>query len=313
MGEKMGRESKIEWTDSTWNPIVGCSRVSEGCRNCYAAHLMATRLKYHPIGRNLAGISALSGVAQFNGTVRFISNVLDDPLNWKRSRRIFVCSHGDLFHENVRDEWIDKVFAVMALSPQHIFQVLTKRPERMLEYVEHYYLGSRVDVSYFSRFGIVPSSCYGRPVPLLNVWLGVSIEDQKTADARIPVLLHTKASKRFISAEPLLGPISIEAYMPNSLWNDLPMWKGEELDWVIAGGESGKNARIMKIEWLRSIRDQCVSAHVPFFFKQWGVWLYSGVGDIYQKFSRKKGAGRVLDGVTWDEVPFIKPMGEGAL
>ncbi len=295
----MAENSKIEWTDATWNPVTGCSLVSEGCRHCYAATLAATRLKNHPSRAGLARLNA-AGEAKFTGEVRFNEGWLDQPLRWKRPRMIFVCAHGDLFHEAVPDEWIDRVFAVMALSPQHTFQVLTKRPERMRAYLAPH------DQRRADALGaLVIKMGYRDPLellrwPLPNVWLGVSAEDQAAADARIPVLLDTPAAVRFLSAEPLLGAVDLDAAwhgesaLDSECWGDCawcekghpPLhncsrgrqssaaWeKGRSgLDWVIAGGESGRNARPMHPDWARSLRDQCAAAGVPFFFKQWGEW-----------------------------------------
>ena len=282
----MTETSKIEWTDATWNPITGCTLVSEGCRNCYAARLAATRMKHHPSRAGLARLNR-SGEAKFTGEVRFNEKWLDQPLRWKKPKRIFVCAHGDLFHEKVPDAWIDRVFAVMAMAPQHTFQVLTKRPERMREYITHA-CGRVADA-------VQPLRADDRPVgplphldggmrwwPLPNVWLGVSAEDQATAAARIPPLLAIPAAVRFVSAEPLLGPINLRRLrvapdhhtMVDALDGyaivDTPGRERERaaLHWVICGGESGRGARPMHPHWARSLRDQCATAGVPFFVKQ---------------------------------------------
>ncbi|MGV3651047.1 MAG: phage Gp37/Gp68 family protein [Devosia sp.] len=315
----MAEHSKIEWTDATWNPITGCTLVSEGCRHCYAAQLAATRLKNHPSRQGLARINA-AGEAKFTGEVRFNAEALDQPLRWRRPRMIFVCAHGDLFHESVPDEWIDRVFAVMALCPQHTFQVLTKRPERMRGYIQSVY-GRLADTIIRMRrdrgdanMGIVPLAHItpGRAWwPLPNVWLGTSVEDQASANARIPALLATPAAIRFISAEPLLGPLDLTSIesgedqidaVGGDTWEDLKEiwrdssdeWRDEfadwygvdfdratgpshpALDWVIVGGESGRHARPMHPDWARALRDQCAAAGVAFFFKQWGEWLPFG-------------------------------------
>ena len=228
----MAYNSTIQWCQSTWNPITGCSRVSKGCENCYAERLAAGRLRHHP---SRAGLTDDHG--RWNGTVRFNEEWIDQPLQWKKPRRIFVVAHGDLFQENVPDEWIDEVFLVMAMAWQHVFQVLTKRPKRMREYVK--------------------KVASGPMWPLNHVWLGTSVEDQKTADERIPHLLETPAAVRWISAEPLLAPIDFSPWM-----------SGKAISWLICGGESGPGARYMELEWARSIRDQCQSAGVPFFMKQ---------------------------------------------
>jgi protein gp37 len=300
----MADKTKIEWTDATWNPVTGCSLVSKGCRYCYAAALAASRLKNHPSRKGLAKRNA-AGVAQFTGEVRFNEKWIDQPLRWRKPRRIFVCAHADLFHENVPDEWIDKVFAVMALCPQHTFQVLTKRPERMLAYLTT----DRREYLIAAAQAVVPGPTPGiwPHLPLPNVWLGVSIEDQPTADTRIPYLLKTPAAVRFVSAEPLLGPVDLRSLEGGTLWiggnrgcggkhhhigrhGDVihgvkhdcdPRFPhhhhdelcGPGLDWVIVGGESGDHARAMDPQWARALRDQCSAAGVPFLFKQWGVWL----------------------------------------
>lgn len=306
----MADQTKIEWTDATWNVVNGCTLVSDGCKNCYAANLAATRLKYHPSRTGLAR-KTRDGVAKFTGQVRFNEKVLTDPLRWKRPRKIFVCAHGDLFHENVPDSWIDQVFAVMALCPQHIFQVLTKRPERMHAYLTNQPRARR-------RWEDIIRETHGvttkSPPPILpNVWLGVSTEDQETADERIPWLLAAPAAIRFLSAEPLLGPLDLEAAwagetaLAAECWGDcgwckngLPplhncrsgrqsnteFAKGRSgLDWVIVGGESGKNARPMHPEWAREIRDQCLQADVPFLFKQWGAWVEVDGNELPDRFT----------------------------
>lgn len=297
----MADKSKIEWTDATWSPITGCTLVSDGCNNCYAAHLAATRLKHHPSRKGLARLNA-AGIAKFTGDVRFNEEWLDQPLRWKKPRMIFVCAHGDLFHENVPDEWIDRVFAVMVAGKHHTFQVLTKRPGRAANYLAR-------------------SLRDGLSWPLPNVWLGTSVEDMETAQERIPYLAVIPAQVRFVSAEPLLG--SIDPFPLLYL-----------MDWVIVGGESGRNARPMHPDWARSLRDQCSAAGVAFHFKQWGEWKdgsdFSDDADVIAIDGRhwpigqsdavrradpvserltairrvgKKNAGRHLDTRTWDEFP----------
>ena len=282
----MAETSKIEWTDATWNPITGCTLVSEGCRHCYAAQLAATRLRSHPSREGLARVNA-AGEAKFTGEVRLNEQWLDQPLRWRRPRKVFVCAHGDLFHEAVPDEWIDRVFAAMALAPQHTFQVLTKRPEHMAAYLLQHDVGLRWQ-HIASRD--IEGGDFGDPIEwtkcgLPNVWLGTSVEDQPTADARIPHLLAAPAAVRFLSAEPLLGPVDLTKIYPkifaaraNALtgiwrWDGGPSRpESPRLDWVIVGGESGRHARPMHPDWARSLRDQCQAAGVPFFFKQWGEW-----------------------------------------
>lgn len=262
----MADKTKIEWTDATWNPITGCSIVSPGCTNCYAMRLAGTRLKNHPSREGLTTPSKAGPV--WNGKVLFNEKTLMDPLRWKRPRMIFVCAHGDLFAENVPDKWIDKVFAVMAAAHWHTFQVLTKRPERMRSYLSTVPREFPISAAQIDLPDEVDFEGRWPHLPLPNVWLGVSVEDQKRADERIPVLLQTRAAMRFISAEPLLGSIDLAAAMAKSLNG----WDQTDLDWVIVGGESGPGARPMHPDWARSLRDQCASAGIPFFFKQWGNW-----------------------------------------
>ncbi len=293
----MADRSKIEWTDATWNPVLGCSPISPGCTICYAMRLAGTRLKNH---RSRVGLTRPSKAGPvWNGKVRFYAEALLQPLRWRRPRHVFVVAHGDLFHEAVPDDWIDQVFAVMALAPQHTFQVLTKRAERMRAYLQPFdqrradSLGTRViELGYHG-----PLECLRWPLP--NVWLGVSVEDQARADERIPLLLDTPAALRFLSAEPLLGPIDLTALhatfgvdrlddddwrfdaLSGEHWfqDDLGYRQSGDgpdlgtLDWIIAGGESGDGSRPMHPAWARSLRDQCAAAGVPFFFKQWGDWV----------------------------------------
>lgn len=292
----MSDKTHIEWTDATWNPVTGCTHVSEGCRNCYAATLAGTRLKHHPSRAGLTRQNA-AGEHKFNGQVRFNEGWLDQPLRWSKPRMIFVCAHGDLFHENVPDEWIDQVFARMALAPQHIFQVLTKRPDRMRAYLDGA-CGRVADAVQHLRsddraVGPMPHiDPPGRWWPLPNVWLGVSVEDQAAADIRIPDLLATPAAVYFISAEPLLGPVDLTRVgeradapagrlaldaLAGGFWHrpdGRATWTqhvaGPRIDWVIAGGESGKGARVWDglADAMRSLRDQCRAAGVAFFAKQ---------------------------------------------
>ena len=327
----MSDNTKIEWTDATWNIITGCSVVSAGCKHCYAMKLAGTRLRDHPSRKGLTTDTGAGPV--WNGEVRFNKQWLDQPLRWKRSRMIFVCAHGDLFHESVPDEWIDKVFAVMALCPQHTFQVLTKRPERMLEYCKT--LGRHHEVDRVSLVAKTMTSkgfyytMTGCGFALPNVWLGVSVEDQANADERIPLLLQTPAAVRWVSAEPLLEPITI--FSIDGII-DIPDGMKSSLHWVVVGGESGINARPMHPDWARSLRDQCNVAGVPFLFKQWGEWFPRSQWEdnpdlilpdddcVYENSDKtiilesddgpkpmhrvgKKAAGRLLDGVQHDEYP----------
>ena len=322
----MSDKTKIEWTDATWNIITGCSVVSSGCTNCYAMKLAGTRLKNHESRIGLTDQTNSGPV--WNGAVRFNEQWLEQPLNWKKPRMIFVCAHGDLFHENVPNEWLHKIFAVMALCPQHTFQVLTKRPERMQKYLNtpctQEYIGEEIVDTNWPKNNPLPEMTWDLPqdkarvkLPLPNVWLGVSVENQKTAADRIPLLLKTPAAIRWISAEPLLGKIDLnQNYLNGNHFGDL-------LDWVVAGGESQHGSRPSHPEWFRSLRDQCEAARIPFLFKQWGDWSEGRNRHDWQtlaidgtkrlteqtvQMSRvgKKQAGRTLDGKTHDQYPQTK-------
>lgn len=273
----------IEWTDATWNPIRGCSRVSEGCRNCYAERQAA---RFSGKGQAYEGLVRIAnGHPQWTGKVEFVERHLMDPLHWKEPKRIFVNSMSDLFHESVSNDWLRLIFGVMAKAQQHVFQVLTKRPERMLSYMHDW-----------------------RPVETVfpNVWLGVSVEDQKTADERIPLLLQTPAALRWISAEPLLGDIQLpeEAFVcpANEPHPICPC-----LDWVVVGGESGPGARPMDVEWARSIVAQCEECSVPVFVKQLGRNPYITVPENRLKLIDIKGG----DWSEWPEDLRIREYPEG--
>ncbi|ANM12092.1 phage Gp37/Gp68 family protein [Rhizobium sp. N324] len=208
----MSDGTKIEWTDATWNPITGCAIVSPGCTNCYAMKLAGTRLQHHPSRAGLTRDSKAGPV--WTGEVRFNEQWLTQPLTWSRPRMIFVCAHGDLFAEGVPDEWIDKVFAVMALAPQHVFQVLTKRPERMREYLTTPMRQYKISAAQLDLPEPVPSPGIWPHLPLPNVWLGVSVEDQKRADERLPILHEIPAALLWVSNEPSLGPIDWKRWLP---------------------------------------------------------------------------------------------------
>jgi len=263
--------SKIEWTEETWNPVTGCTKVSPGCDNCYAER-MAKRLK----GMGVKGYE--------NGfEVVCHPDRLEAPLHWRKPRVIFVCSMGDLFHEDVPFDFIDQVYAVMALAPQHTFLVLTKRAERMAEYFNDSWRQVEIGIE-VERISDIDVE--GIAWPLTNAWHGVTAEDQQRADERIHQLLKVPG-KRFLSIEPMLGPTRIDNvyngyFFQNPLtghrWHDNPDGNGasdnhgEKIHTVILGGESGPGARPMHPDWARSVRDQCAAADVPFFFKQWGEW-----------------------------------------
>jgi protein gp37 len=256
----MGK-TKIDWCDRVWNPTIGCTKVSQGCKFCYAERIYE---RFHP-GQKFSDIHCIPGR-------------LEMPLHWRQPQRVFVDSMSDLFHEDVPFEFILLVWAKIAVSQQHTFMILTKRPTRMREIVEK-----------LVRQG------YGLPG---NVWLGVSVEDQATADERIPLLLQTPAAKRFVNYEPALGPLDLDSESANELHvlgcgDDHCTCGDRGIDWLIMGCESGPGARPMDIEWARSARDQCQAAGVPFFLKQ---MMVDGKL-IHMPF---------LDRRTWKQFPEVK-------
>lgn len=289
-------KSKIEWTDYVWNPVIGCRKVSRGCWYCYAER-MANRL----LAMGVKEYDGLLNDGFWNGTVRLLEDRLDEPLHWKKPRRVFVDSMSDLFHEDVPGEFIQKVYEVMGKTPQHTYLILTKRPERM-------------QVFFMANYR------------LRNVWLGVSVENQQTAEVRIPYLLRTPAAVRFVSCEPLLGFVdltdircrdgfhwdALRGFQWQDGYNDYQAGTNK-LDWVIVGGESGVCARPMHPDWVTSLRDQCQAASVPFYFKQWGEWAPAVTSDERYDYTfpngvkmvrvGKRKAGRMLDGRIWDEYP----------
>lgn len=288
----MSTGTGIEWTDATWNPTSGCTHASPGCDHCYAK-TMTYRLE--SMGQEkYRGLTVLNprGDRHFNGVMRTDEDALTIPLSWRNPRRVFVNSMSDLFHKDVPFEFIDKVFAVMALTPQHTYQVLTKRPELMAEYLKDdrarreavCEIICRVFAHYESRTH--PGRAWhvrnGQAWPLPNVWLGTSVENQGWADKRIPHLLRCPAAVRFLSCEPLLGAIEFSDVSKRS---DAVSHLGKRalsgIDWVIVGGESGAGARPMHPDWARSLRDQCTAAGVAFFFKQWGAWYPGHTHDYY--------------------------------
>ncbi len=233
----MSDKSGIEWTDATWNPTTGCVKVSAGCKFCYAKHKAWPRL---------AAMSTGVYTGRKFEDVQVHPERLDQPLRWTKPRMIFVNSMSDLFHEDIPDEFIKRVFSVMAMADQHIFQVLTKRPMRMRDFMREWAAAPHP--------GRAATSLNGRLFPLTNVWLGVSVENQETADERIPLLLETPAAVRWLSCEPLLGPIDL--------------FHRNLLNWVVVGGESGPKARPMDEGWCRKILADCQEWGVPFLFKQ---------------------------------------------
>ncbi len=305
-------DTKIEWADKVWNPTTGCSKISAGCANCYAEKIANrfwgerkfTDIKCHP-------------------------ERLEQPLKWRKPQRIFVNSMSDPFHEDVPFEFIDKVFVTMSEARRQTFIILTKRPERMKQYINS-------DRPNHKRIGY---SQFGEKInwPLKNVWLGVSVENQEQ-DWRIKYLLETLAAVRFVSVEPMLGLVDVKKYLwskqqvNGTLFNapisvsgyDLAKLVGlNGLDWVICGGETGPGARPMSPKWVRCLKDQCVEAGVPFFFKSWGEWLQEvqapdNLADYDPEvfweqcgpngFARvgKKAAGALLDGQEWQQFPIVR-------
>ncbi len=297
--------TKIEWTDETWNPLIGCSRVSPGCDHCYAIGVVHRGMSPQHVGLT---VKPADGPTDWTGEVREVPHLLDRPLRWKRPRRIFVNSLSDLFHPQVDDLFIAKVFAVMALAPQHTFQILTKRPQRMAKLVASVDFKLTVDSAIAGVLGVsaIDYAPYtsgedvrrlGRavqeartkagvpeitPWPLPNVWLGTSIESDRYS-FRADHLRATPAAVRWISAEPLLGP--------------LPSLDLTGIDWVVAGGESGPGARPMHPDWVRDLRDRCLDSdewdevqeriRTKFLFKQWGSWapdpLTRGTWSLYDE------------------------------
>ena len=239
----MAEVSRIEWTNATWNPVTGCTKISHGCKNCYAER-MARRLYFMGQDRYRNG---------FRITLHM--DLIEQPLHWKKPKYIFVNSMSDLFHEDVPAEFIERIFKIMIRAEWHIFQILTKRSERLRKIADN-----------------LPWA--------QNIWVGVTVESQDYI-YRIDHLRNIPASRKFISIEPMLSPIS-----------QLPL---RDIAWVIVGGESGPGARPLKPEWVRTIRDQCLDRGVSFFFKQWGG-------------TKKSRTGRMLDGRTWDEIPFLNDV-----
>lgn len=307
--------SKIQWTDETWNPVTGCSKISEGCANCYAERM----------------IERLGNIPQTAEKYKdgFKVTCHNDELKRRfpgKGKKIFVCSMSDLFHDDVPFEFIDKVMNVIGGNPQHVFQMLTKRPARMREYFDDRVIdGSLEDIK----------NGY-----LKNLWLGVTCENQRTTDERIPLLLEIPAAIRFISVEPMLGAVDL-GFCPDVVTGECDM-DGDcnccnigpaiyRLDWVICGGESGVNARPLNPDWVISLRDQCIDAGVPFFFKQWGEWApalgynpknkrrhfcfdppskatpwlkeYNGLSLTNMFRYGKKKAGNRLHGEVWEQFP----------
>lgn len=312
--------SKIEWTEDTWNPVLGCDKVSDGCKNCYAIR-MAYRLMHNPkMGDKYAGLTKKTegGALNWTGKLNLLEDVLQKPLKTKKPTTYFVNSMSDLFHDDVPFDYILKVWSVMQASQRHTFQILTKRPARAIEFF--HWLGMDIYI------------------PMANVWIGVSVENQKAADERIPLLLEIPAAVRFLSCEPLLGPVDLNTFIkqPDGKRTCSTAKWLDGLHWVIVGGESGPGARPVHPTWAWRLREQCAASAVPFFFKQWGAWkpvtheeqlsidpkfcgvmlsadpskffktFGSAVAEPMQQcFVRvgKHAAGRLLDEVEWNEMP----------
>jgi protein gp37 len=301
----MSSKTNIEWTDVTWNPVRGCALVSAGCQHCYA---MKQAHRFSGKAQPYEGLTEVGPQGpRWNGTIRLVPEALEAPLHWHQRRRVFVNSMSDLFHEDISDEFIAAVFGIMCVASQHTYQILTKRPARMQQWCEWLnahgglvdFIANRCDALYLGAL-VAPGSCAGivwrglperATWPLPNVWLGVSVEDQATADERIPILLQTPAAVRFISAEPVLGPVSLQPWISlcradlvtdeygrysevrHQTANEMRVFSRREawaIHWVIVGGESGSGARPCDVAWIRSIRDQCGEAGVPVFVKQLG-------------------------------------------
>lgn len=333
--------SKIEWTDEVWNPVTGCTKVSDGCKNCYAERM----------SKRLAGRFGYPADVPFKVTLH--QDKLNDPFKWKKPRRVFVNSMSDLFHKDIPFEFVSEMFMVMALNQQHTFQILTKRPDRMLKYfnkghegIAPYFLAMGKTINWLET---TEKEALTDDIrlrwPLENVWIGVSVENQQAANVRIPMLLQTPAKVRFLSMEPLLESVDLSAWIPptGTRWkcSYCGAWSEEyslhcgscgkeggysgsyaKPDWIIVGGESGPGARPMHPDWVIDIRDQCIAANVPFLLKQWGEWApfhelranEPGIaGKAWHNFDPdtsvckvgKKKAGRILDGRTWDKFPEV--------
>ena len=288
----MGAKTGIGWTNSTWNVLRGCTRISEGCRFCYAEGVAARSNKP---GQPFEGLAhKVGGEPRWTGELMFVDHLLDQPLRWRAPRKIFVNSVSDLFHEKVAVQWIDKIVAVMALADHHTFQVLTKRADRMRDYLNDPETPLRVASQVnalavkfnlkkprFNPAGVAEGLLKGWRWPLLNVWWGVSVEDQHAADLRLPILRATRgAAIRWISAEPLIGALDLNRYLlpGNPLTGHFNCGGQYIMDgnihWVVVGGESGisDNVRPMHPAWVRDILLQCRAYKVPFFFKQWGEY-----------------------------------------
>jgi len=297
-------DTSIEWTDKVWNPTTGCNKVSRGCKHCYA----------EVMHKRLTGMGTVGYERSFLYGASPNPTALPRPFKWKKPRRVFVNSMSDLFHPNIPFDYIDRVFITMASCPQHTFQILTKRPERMAEYLNS---GRTMHQIWKEHY-----QCW----PLSNVWLGTSVENQAVADERIPHLLNCPAAVRFLSCEPLLAELDLRLFEGAILEHKVKTLAATGkadigIHWVIAGGESGHKAAPLHPDWVRGLRDQCQSAGVPFLFKQWGEWApvdYLLPSEdrptdklielvwVWMRKVGKKAAGRLLDGVEHNEFPETK-------
>lgn len=312
----MSDGTKISWSDATWNVVTGCSKTSEGCLNCYIDRTPPFRMAHRKF--NGPGIGATTGV-------QLHSERLGLPMKWRKPRMIFVCSLADLFQDEVPDRFIADVFAVISIATQHIFQVLTKRHARMRSLLKSPEFWSLVDAARVAR-GYEPLRGKGEPPALENAWIGVSTENQKWADIRIPALLDTPAVVRWISAEPLLGPIDLGVGDPHAGHqsdnvhgyphppvcltcstddNEVEYFRRDNvssgLRWVVCGGESGPNARPMHPDWARGLRDQCVAAGIAYHFKQWGehVVREQMTDEAFTAWDTKHGSGVYPEDMQW--------------
>jgi protein gp37 len=277
----MADKTGIEWTDATWNPLRGCTAVSPGCDHCYAA---SVALRFSGQGQPYEGLAVKGedGHPQWTGEIMLVPAHLTDPLRWQRPRKIFVNSMSDLFHPSVPIGYIDQVFVVMAKAQRHTFQILTKRPQIMANYLNDPATPERI-----AKAGDVLERMhlYGKegdhrlaPWPLPNVWCGTSVEDQR-ATSRVKALVRCPAAVRFLSCEPLIGPVDLSPYL-------------SDLHWVISGGESGRYHRPLDLDWVRTIRDQCLGAGIAYYHKQHGGLT-------------PKSQGKELDGQEWCQFPQV--------
>ena len=281
----MSTNTQIEWADKTWSPVVGCTQITPGCAHCYAKTAHDRRHKAYRAGK----LQSMPQYAKPFGEVQLLDDRLLQPLSWSKPAKVFVNSQSDLFHDDIPDAFIARVWATMVLAPRHTFQILTKRPARMRELLSsgkrfyHMVLdAANVPRSRQSWLCEIPISSPTLS-PASNIWLGVSVENQRWADERIPLLMSTPAAKRFLSCEPLLGPVD--------LCNGEHIGHLASIDWIIAGAESGHGARPMDHAWVRQLRDQCVAAGAAFMWKQDGTP------------NGRKISLPVLDGRQWAEMP----------